>query len=492
MPNTNVPEALVGGDILNLITAGMYNNPLAIYREYIQNAADAVATSDRARSGKIEIETDPSGLRVRIRDNGPGLSCEAALRALLPIARSEKRRGTDRGFRGIGRLAGLAFAESVTFITRAQGDQSVTRIVWDGPKLQRSITENSQTERAIRECVTVETLYGAEWPAHFFEVEVSGVGRYAAGLILNREAARAYIGEVCPAPIAPLFPFASKIENLFDKDEAPLVLDVTLDGELLPVTRRFDEMIRFPDGREDRFTDFEKIDIPAVDGNGRAAIGWVAHSSYHGVIPKDAGIRGIRVRAGNIQVGDETIFDHLFPEDRFNRWCVGELHIVDPRIIPNGRRDYFELGPHTRNLENHVGAVARRIITRCREASAARNKERKFQSALHEMEEMYDLAASGYLSPEGARTLVGEALDRIQNIKENVGTMNGHAEENLERLDALERILGSFQAKRGRLPFGGMAASEVVTYRKVFQTLAEVSPSPRAAKELMEAVLARA
>ena len=492
MPNTNIPEALVGGDIFSLITVGMYNNPLAIYREYIQNVADAVATSECVQKGKVEIKLDPAKLCIRIRDNGPGLSFDTALRALLPVARSEKRQGTDRGFRGIGRLAGLAFAQSVTFTTRTQDDQRVTRIVWDGPKLRRSIAENPQPERAIRESVTVETLSGAEWPAHFFEVEVNEIGRYAAGLILNREAVRAYIGEVCPVPIAPQFPFVSEVESLFSKDEAPLVLDVILDDEVLPITRRFDKIIRFSNGREDYFTDFEKIAIPAVDGNGRAALGWVAHSSYRGVIPKDAGIRGVRIRVGNIQVGDETIFDHLFPEDRFNRWCVGELHIVDPRIIPNGRRDHFEPGPHIRNLENHVGVVARRIIKQCREVSATRNKERKFQSALHEMEEMYDLAASGYLSPEGARTLVRDALDHMQNIREEVDTLNGYTEEYLERLDTLEKTLVSFRAKRDHLPLEGVPASEVVTYRKIFQTLAEVSPSPRTAKELMEEVLARA
>ncbi len=487
----NIPEALVGGDIFSLITVGMYNNPLAIYREYIQNAADAVATSEDVQNGRVEIKLDPAGLRIRIRDNGPGLSFDMALRALLPIARSEKRRGIDRGFRGIGRLAGLAFAQSVTFITRARDDQRVTRIIWDGPKLRRSIAENPQPERAIREGVTVETLSGAEWPAHFFEVEVSGIGRYAAGLLLNRESVRAYIGEVCPVPIASQFPFASEVESLFGKDEVPLVLDVILDDEVLPVMRRFDKTIRFSNGREDCFTDFEKIDIPAVDGNGRAALGWVAHSSYRGVIPKDAGIRGVRVRAGNIQVGDETIFDHFFPEDRFNRWCVGELHIIDSRIIPNGRRDHFEPGPHIRNLENHIGVVARRIIKRCREVSATRNKENKFKSALHEIEEMHDLAAAGYLSPEGARTLVEQALERIQSIKKDVDTLNGYTEEHLERLGGLERRLGSFQANGSRLPFEGVAASEVATYRKVFQALAEVSPSPRTAKELMEAVLAR-
>ena len=37
---------------------------------------------------------------------------------------------------------------------------------------------------------------------------------------------------------------------------------------------------------------------------------------------------------GNIRVGDERVFDHLFEEERFNRWCVGEVHILDSRIIP--------------------------------------------------------------------------------------------------------------------------------------------------------------
>ena len=490
MPDVDAPEALIGGDILSLITVGMYDNPLAIYREYIQNAADAVSTAESTRDGKVEIDIDPSGLRVRIRDNGPGLSHEAAIRALLPIARSQKQRGTDSGFRGIGRLSGLAFAESVAFMTRAQSDQPVTRIVWDGPKLRNGIARATQTERAIRECIAIETLPGAEYPAHFFEVQVGGVGRHAAGLILNREAVQAYIGEVCPVPIAPPFPFASKIANLFGKDKAPLVLDVTLDGELAPVTRRYGEMIRFSEGREDRFTEFEEIDIPSADGNDRAAVGWIAHSSYLGAIPKETGIRGIRARAGNIQIGYETAFDHLFPEDRFNRWCVGEIHILDSRIVPNGRRDYFEPGPHTRNLENQVGAVVRRIAVRCRTASAARNKEHRFQAALHQMEETYDLAVSGYLSAEDAKALVGQALGCIKVIRENIGTINSHAGENLEKLYVLERKLSNFRARRGCPPLGGVAASEIATYRKIFQALAEVSPSPRAAKEMIEAVLA--
>ena len=491
MSSPDALAAMVGGDILSLITAGMYNNPLAIYREYIQNAADAFAATGHTANWKVEVDIDRAGLRVKIRDNGPGLCHEAAVQALLPIARSQKRRGIDRGFRGIGRLSGLAFAESVTFMTRARSDRPVTRIVWNGPKLRTRIAATAETGRAIRESVSVETLPGSEWPAHFFEVEVGNVGRHAAGLILNQEAVRTYIGEVCPVPMAPSFPFASRIETLFGENVPLLGLKIVLNSDPAPVKRRYEETIRFSEDRKDCFTELQEIHIPSMDDNGSAAIGWVAHSSYLGAIPKEAGIRGVRARSGNIQIGDESVFDRLFLEERFNRWCVGEIHIADPRIIPNGRRDYFEPGPHTRNLENQLGAVLRGIATRCRKASATRNNERKVLSALCQIEETYNLAGSGYLSPEDAKALVKQVLNCIPDIRQNIGLMNGHTGTHIEKLDAVEAKLSNFQVRRGRLPFGNIPASEISIYRKVFQALASILQSPRTAKEMIEAVLTR-
>ena len=491
MLDVNAAGALVGSDILDLVTVGMYDNPLTIYREYIQNTADALSNTENATNKKVEIDIDPSALRVRIRDNGPGLSHKAAIRALLPIARSRKRRGIDRGFRGIGRLSGLAFANSVTFLTRAQNDCPVTRIVWNGPKLRNCIREAKQTEQAIQECTTIKTVSGTNYPANFFEVEVGGVGRHAAGSLLNREAVQTYIGEVCPVPIAPTFPFFPEIEKVFDKDAPPLTLEVILNGELVPVTRPYGEIIRFSKGRKDCFTELEKIDISSLDGNGSAAVGWISHSSYLGAIPKAAGIRGIRARIGNIQIGDETVFDHLFSEERFNRWCVGEIHIADPRIVPNGRRNYFEPGPHVRNLENQLGPVVRAIAARCRKASAIRNKDRKFLSTLSQMDETFDLAMSGYLSPDDAEVLVEQALNQVCSIRENIGSLNSHAGTNLKELDALEVKLRNFKVQTSRPLFEDLPMSKIAPYWNVFQALTKVSRSPRDAKDMIKAVLTR-
>ena len=492
VPELDALSPLIGADILSLITAGMYNNPLALYREYIQNAADAAVVVGCNEHATVEIDIDPRARRVRIRDDGPGLSHQAATRALLPIARSQKRKGIERGFRGIGRLAGLAFAESVTFTTRAHGASLITRITWDSRKLRSNKVTTEGTDEAIGECVRVDTLKTPQLPDHFFEVEINGVGRHVAALVLNREAARAYIGEVCPVPFSPDFPFASEVEYLLGNDTRMRKLNVVFKGETTPITKRHGKSIRFANDRESCFTELEAVRVPALDEERAAAVGWIAHSPYFGAIPKGAGIRGIRARYGDIQVGDEGVFDPLFREERFNRWCVGEIHILDPRIVPNGRRDYFELGPHLRHLENQLGPVVERIAARCRKASLRRNRARRLLEELCRVEDARDLAARGYLARGDAQALVASALEQVLDVRENLTSNNRHQTADVARLETVERELRDVQTTPAESVFANVPRSEVATYQKAFQALVEVSRSPGAARELIEAVLARA
>src|SRR2546423_4519602 len=70
---------IIGKDLLELLSSSMYVDSMAIYREYVQNAADAV---DEARqmgllapmdSGKVKIFLDVNNRTIRIRDNGVGI-----------------------------------------------------------------------------------------------------------------------------------------------------------------------------------------------------------------------------------------------------------------------------------------------------------------------------------------------------------------------------------------------------------------------------------
>ena len=102
------PGVTVGPSILGLVTSGIYDDPLAIYREYIQNAVDELSRQNGVE-GKVEITIDPRQKRVSICDNGPGLTYQECLEDLVPISQSKKCLGRDRGFRGIGRLVRARF-----------------------------------------------------------------------------------------------------------------------------------------------------------------------------------------------------------------------------------------------------------------------------------------------------------------------------------------------------------------------------------------------
>ena len=481
------PNVTVGPSILGLVTSGNYDDPLSIYREYIQNSVDELARLDGVE-GKVEIAIDPRQKRVSICDNGPGLTYQECLEDLIPIAHSKKCLSRDRGFRGIGRLSGLAFAESVTFLTRACARDPVTRVVWSKTRLSDQTNTTRATEQGFPNWVKVETLDNRDYPEHFFRVQLDGVSRHTAGVLLNREAVRGYISEVCPVPLALDFPFFESVQTIFPLQQSPYSLRIAFDGEEQPIRRQYGSAIVFNGKKGDCFHEFEEVHVPSIDSPGDAAVGWIAHSSYFGAIPKGNRIRGIRARLGNIQVGDERIFDHLFEEERFNRWCVGEVHVLDSRIVPNGRRDYFERNPHLRNLENHLAPNFGQITARCRAASSNRNKEKKLNSAIADIEAMYELAASGCLASTDAEAFVEQALEQLMKARLDIGT-EGIGAEPVDRISAVETRLRNFHPNSSPFPLADISPSEVDTYQKVFGAVARRAPSPLSAREIIDAVL---
>lgn len=478
---------LMGGDILSLITSGMYNSPLAIYREYLQNAADSIASSNKSDDGKVDIKIDIGELRVTIRDNGPGLSHAQAKRELIPVSKSGKRRQRDRGFRGIGRLSGLAFGDAVIFLTRHNEKTPVTKIVWNREKLRSGIDDGLSVEETILQCVTIEKIDGDDYPSNFFEVQVEGVSRYAASSIFNCDAVRQYLGEVCPISFDVDFPYMSHVSKLFEGNHPPLALDVYLDGEITPITKLYKNGVCASGGRLDKFVEFEEIKVPALGNRGHAAVGWLAHSSYLGALRKTLGVRCLRARAGNIQIGDEGAFDHLFYENRFNRWCVGEIHILDSRIVPNGRRDYFEPSTHLRNLENHLSAICRNLERRCRMASKQRNQQKHLESFLESLESTYDFVTLGYLTANAARQFIEGKLSVIPSFREQYS--GSDYTEEIKMLNNLEKKLTNFKFPRKPCSLVGVDLPEVSTYRKIFKIIAETSPSPKQAVKAIEAIL---
>src|SRR5690554_474578 len=113
-------EYVFGANIIENLTTGMYKDSKVIYREYIQNSCDqidkAVASGLLGEGeGKIEIWLDFDQRKITIEDNATGIPASEFVRTLSNIADSDKQLGKNKGFRGIGRLCGLAYCKELVF-----------------------------------------------------------------------------------------------------------------------------------------------------------------------------------------------------------------------------------------------------------------------------------------------------------------------------------------------------------------------------------------
>ena len=115
-------QLLIGKYTLESLTNGLYVTPFDLYREYVQNAADAIDQAEeegvlRKNEGCIEISINSSLKRISIKDNGTGVKSNDVLSNLIDIGNSQKRLSKSRGFRGIGRLSGLGYCDQLNFKT---------------------------------------------------------------------------------------------------------------------------------------------------------------------------------------------------------------------------------------------------------------------------------------------------------------------------------------------------------------------------------------
>lgn len=480
--------AMVGADVLGLVTTGMYIDPLAVYREYVQNAADAIQSAGLEDGGLIEISISAQEGRVAVRDNGPGLTLAEAERALVSIANSEKRGRGLRGFRGVGRLAGLAFAETLTFLTRAGRDEPVVRVVWDGSAVNARV--ESGLADIVDRAVSLEAVEVDGFPKRFFEARLDGVARHAAGSMMNRDRVRRYIGEVCPVPFATKFGFGRGILATLGAAYQPFTVCVRLDGDDEGVERPHACSVKISEQESQEIVEIEEIRIAGIGAQECAAIGWIAHTAYRGAIAKSCGVRGIRARVGNMQVGGEDVFAHLFSEDRFNRWCIAEVHVLDPCIVPNARRDYFEPGVHLRNFENRLGAVCRGLEKRCRDASKERLSERRLSDFLDQAESTLELVALGYLDEISARKLIDKKILEAAGWKQRRSALPG-GESVAAALNGVVDRLKNEEARIGTTDIPGVGVRDAQVYREVFGVLADVLGRPELARSTIEAILER-
>ena len=421
---------VVGKDILELLSTSMYVDPISMYREYIQNSADGVEFAQSAGllhlPGCVEIRMDQAARTVFIRDNGSGLGKEQFVQQLTALGGSRKRGTGARGFRGVGRLAGLAFCQELIFRSRQDDESTVHELRWDSREVRsllRAADHSSDLRDVVARTVLTREVTGRNWPKRFFEVELRGVVRHRDDRLLNEEAVAHYLAQVCPVGFSPDFRFGDRIRSFLETHGVRLgTIKLEISGRG-PIYRPHHNSAAMGKSGDTHFQELTTIWTPGREGQVAAAT-WILHHDYRGALPWNSLVEGWRLRCGDIQVGDNTVLQSLFPESRFNGWCVAETHVLDPRILPNGRRDHFEQNSYYFDLINHLAPHARDIAQRCRASSISRNLVRTIERSLSECQQNLRVIEKGVIADVTAAKLTAKlkgAVDRLQRLASRSG-----------------------------------------------------------------------
>ena len=470
----------------------------------MQNAPDSIDNAVAAgelgsvSDGRIEIKLDHIERRAVIRDNGLGLAEDDFAQRMTSFGASQKRGTEARGFRGVGRLAGLGYCQQLLFRSRPSKQRRILEVQWDCRLLKSLLTASDfegDLEELVRRIVSVKQIDDAGYPERFFEVELVKPRRISSDRLLNELEIESYLRQAAPCPLDPEFKFADQIKDILSPFGPVLSeYNIFLNENDRPIYRPYSNAIPFSDTKISHGQELREIRIDGIDGK-PAAVGWVLHHDYQGAIPSRLGVKGLRARVGNIQVGNEKIFSSIFPEERFCSWTVGEVHIIDKRILPNGRRDNFEPSSHLSNVITHLVPVGADITRHCRSSSQIRNRKKTFEIGEQKILQKLDIIKQGVISKSATTSLKREVGTHLSEIRHavNFDLIGDQEKTELDARATELEILANKLSQRGDLddPLLNLSKNKQSAYREVFALIYECSINGNAAKSLIDRILSR-
>lgn len=415
-----ISRTVIGKDVIESLTIGMYDDSRFIYREYIQNAADQI---DKARQqglveeGEIHIVIDADKKIISIEDDATGIEQNRVVEILKNIAQSTKKRGVDKGFRGIGRLGGLGYCEKLVFETSFKSEAVKSIMTWDAKKLKAIINDRNQKEEAsaVIDAVTSLETKKEDADKHYFKVSLIGVTNKD---LLDVKAIRTYLSMVAPVPFSKSFVYAKKIYYELKKEEIAI-----------------DEYKTFIN-TEQLFKGYNSYIYEGTDANNRKKIGEVIDVlffkefdeennklfwGWYGITEKNQSLnqinfaRGFRLRKANIQIGNEDTLTKLHRDKRFQFYFFGEVYGLHQDLIPNARRDYFSETETFYDFENKLKSFFHTTIHKlCYTASDVNSAVRTINSYNEVAEQFEKKQEEGFVDKAEQQSF----LDNLKKKKE--------------------------------------------------------------------------
>lgn len=374
-------EYTFGANIIENLTTGMYQDSKVIYREYIQNACDQIDKAEQLGilkprnpnskypdlgQGVVNIWLNPEKRYLLIEDNATGIKAVDFQRILGNIADSDKVMGQDKGFRGIGRLCGLAYCRQLVFTSRWAGEDIVSIMSCDAIKMRAMINEaNTKVQKHSAVDVLNAMIQFSTRPAnnsdaeHFFRVELIDINDENEELFGgkdddNLEKLTNYLSFVAPVPYQANFIYRSEIyTHAKDFNIRIDEYNIKINGE--QIFKKYKTHLKTGNGQDEVFG----VEFKEFYANDNTLLGWMwlGKTSFKAAIKEEEISRGLRLRKENIQIGEDDTLRDMFTREaskRGNNYFIGEIFALSKDLIPNSQRSYFNENPVRIDFEHKL------------------------------------------------------------------------------------------------------------------------------------------
>ena len=211
---TEDSEELFYAAAVHILSEDLYPRKLEIIREYIQNASDALddwlKISDLVPGDRTEpqIKVSIKGKSILIFDNGIGMA-EDDIPKLKRIAYSEKKVGEEAGYKGIGRLAGIAVADKLKITTTSYGDPKLHHFEFRAAEMRKDISDKKKQGVNEPASPVIQRHTSMWWTDidptdHYTLVEIRDI-KDSCEELLEPDTLIEYIGEIGPVDFSPEF-----------------------------------------------------------------------------------------------------------------------------------------------------------------------------------------------------------------------------------------------------------------------------------------------
>ena len=418
--NVQLESWEVGGELLDILSRGLYSDAKDALREYVQNGVDA---------GAKDVRIMVDGSQVVITDDGHGMDDEG-IRAARRFGMSDKSPNHMVGYRGIGIYSAFGICEEMTITSHKADTPALVGWRFEFGAM-RSVLEADKSSD-VRQGIGLADLlyqythlitepYTGDRQESFTVVEIDGINEEYAAQLNNAAEVNDYLLNTIPVRF-PATSYGKTVNNRLVKHAELNPVRITLsiadetDFEIIPPIA--------PEVYE-----VEHDWINGSDGKPLAFV-WYALTNSGRQLPSSNGssVGGFLMKIKGFTLGDRLSLKPLWPAlggRTLYHHYTGEVHILaSAGLFPNAARDGLEATDNKQLFLKNASDFFYPLSRKARLMQAKTRAERLLQGFDAAIEQ---LSVRRHAPNEDAFEVYKDSVDNLADLERVVQEIRTHS-----------------------------------------------------------------